>query len=169
MAAETLLSNVNIPAEQLHPIPVRGSDPLQSAEAYEEHLRWFWSKFKKGSTHQPGGPGSGRFPCFDLVLLGVGTDGHTASLFPGDRALLETRRWVTAVSHPKGNPPVPRVTLTLPVINASHTVMILVSGRTKQTLVKKILGGDEESLAQYPIAMVKPRSKLLWLIQGAET
>lgn len=165
MAQETLLSKVPIPQSQVHPILAGEGDPEKAARAYEKHLREFWDSFDVSPTEKATkhGPPSG--PGFDLVLLGMGADGHTASLFPGDEALLETRRWVAAVHLPRGTPPVPRVTLTLPAINAARDVLILVSGKNKHEVVRKVLEGKQDDMARYPVGMVKPRSELIWLVQ----
>ena len=106
--------------------------PEGAADAYEAYLRAFFA------------PPPGRFPRFDLILLGMGEDGHTASLFPDHPALEETRRWVAPITDsPK--PPPGRVTLTLPVLNNAHNVVFLTAGEGKapalaEVMVKKAPG-----------------------------
>ena len=91
----------------------------------------------------------GPWPVFDLVLLGLGADGHTASLFPGDPALDERQRWVVAVDRPDGR----RLTLTLPVLSAARTVLFLVTGPEKRTVLAALMRGDD-----VPAARVEARN-----------
>ena len=116
------------------------------------------------SGHQRGA-GARRFPRFDLIMLGVGTDGHTASLFPQDPLLEERERWVGPVSHPRGSPPVPRISLTLPVINQARCVVFLVSGTEKKDVVRLILNDPETAGGRYPAAMVRPQGRVVWLLE----
>lgn len=124
MASEMLLGRVPIPPQNVHRI-LGELPPELAAEAYEGELRDFF--------HQ--GP---LLPCFDLVLLGAGADGHTASLFPHSPALNETRRWVMAVDAPDGVPCRQRVTLTLPAINASKKAIFLITGAEKRAVVRDL-------------------------------
>jgi len=108
----------------------------------------------------------GEWPRLDLVLLGVGNDGHTASLFPGTDALHEDRRWVT-VGHAPSGPPT-RLTLTLGVINKATVVLFLASGESKAGIVKTILEPEQESDRQLPAALVRPeRGRLIWVLDRA--
>ena len=105
------------------------------------------------------------FPCFDLILLGMGGDGHTASLFPGSGYLQEKIKWVTAVQEGMGSPPVPRITLTLPVFNQAKNVIFLISGKKKRKLVDTFINSPpQENDARYPAAHVKPAGRLIWVI-----
>ena len=154
MARAAFLEYVAIPPENIH--RVRGErSPEKAAAAYEQELRAFFA---------PQDP-----PVFDLVVLGLGDDGHVASLFPGSPALQERQRWVVTVEHQQ--PPLPlvdRVTLTLPVINAARQVTFLVSGAGKAARLGQVftpLTGDEELL---PAQLVEPESgNLLWLVDEA--
>jgi 6-phosphogluconolactonase len=122
-----------------------------AARDYEERMARFF------------GLGGGEVPSFDLAFLGVGADGHTASLFPGDAALEELKRLAVPVERPP--PDVDRVTLTLPVLNGARLVVFLVTGGEKADVVKGILGGETPHL---PAARVKPGSgRLLWLLDRA--
>jgi 6-phosphogluconolactonase len=153
LARQALLSTVPLPMANVYPMPGAVVPPEAAAFQYEESLRRF---FQKGGTRQ--------FPVFDLLLLGLGADGHTASLFPGDPALEEERRWTRAVRVTSASPPVPRITLTLPVINRARTVLFLVSGTGKKGIVDEILFEPEKASGRYPAARVRPSGRLLWLI-----
>jgi len=146
LARDAFLSKVPLPAGNVHRI--RGEEsPDAAAEAYDARLREF---FRKG------------LPAFDLILLGVGEDGHTASLLPGSPALKERLRLAVAVyRHP---PELNRVTLTLPVINSAHEVIFLVSGAAKASIVRTVLEDSQAKLI-YPAAMVTPLTgSISWLI-----
>jgi len=149
LARARLLGRAPIPAGNIHPMtdPALPLDALEpQAQACESMLRGFF--------------GADGFPAFDAIHLGVGDDGHTASLFPGQPALDERERWVLPVAYGKSKPPVPRLTLTLPVLNAARLVFFLVSGQGKVALAKDILEGRG---AGYPASRVRPAGELFWL------
>jgi len=149
MVQETLLAKVRMPPENIHRM-MGEKAPAEAAAAYEQELREFFAL-------QPG-----QMPRFDLILLGLGEDGHTASLFPGTSALDETERWVIAVYVEKLQSH--RLTLTLPVINAASQVTFLVSGASKARIVSEILASDSAPL-DYPAAKVRPvDGRLAWII-----
>lgn len=148
MAAQALLSRIEIPPGNVHRIPAELEPPEAAARTYEETLRRFF----------------GPAPAFDLNLLGMGPDGHTASLFPGAAALEERERWVVAVPSAPLPPHLPRVSLTLPAINAARCVMFLVSGAAKRELVQRILDRPEEAARLYPAGRVHPSGRLFWFI-----
>jgi 6-phosphogluconolactonase len=153
MTYRTLLGSVSIPAENIHRI--RGElGPSQAAEVYEMDLRAFFR-----------GMGT---PRFDLILLGLGEDGHTASLFPGSTALREMKRWAVSVEHSTPPPPlVPRVTLTPSVFNAAADVVFMVSGAGKADILKQVLYGDYQPEI-LPAQIVSPvDGSLLWLVDKA--
>jgi 6-phosphogluconolactonase len=154
-ARELLIAHVPLPPQNVHRIPTDDGSPAAAAAAYEKELKQFFSA--SGTGTEP------LVPAFDVILLGVGSDGHTASLFPGDAALRERSRWVAAVSSTNAVPPVPRVTITLPVINACGCVVFLVSGGEKLRLAEAITNSLPGS-DQYPAALVKPAGRLYWLI-----
>ncbi len=146
MARLALLDHVPVPAGQVHPIPC-GGNPRKAAEGYEKVLRAF---FNKGPSR------------FDFVFLGLGTNGHTASLFPGSAALEEGDRWVAEVEDADVLPP--RVTLTAPVINRAALVVFLVAGVEKAAVLKEVLEGDADP-HWLPARLIKPvGGELLWLV-----
>jgi 6-phosphogluconolactonase len=164
MAFRALVSKAPISPQNVHRIPVEAGSPEDVAEAYERILRKFFRfSDRSDASHQ-----GESFPSFDLVLLGVGKDGHTASLFPGNQALEERKRWVAAVDHPRGSPSVPRITLTLPVINGAQCVLFLVSGIGKREILRSILEAPDSAAQRYPAARVSPQGKVVWMIdEGA--
>lgn len=156
MARDALLSRVPIQSENVHRI--RGEDePAAAAAAYERELRETFATPDGPPRLSPGSR-------FDLVLLGLGEDGHTASLFPGSAALREPARWVRAV-HPS-EVPTARVTLTPAVINAAAEVAFLVSGRAKAAILRRVLDGPYQPDA-LPAQIIAPRAgRLRWLVDA---
>jgi 6-phosphogluconolactonase len=142
---DACLSKVSLPSENIHRI--RGEEePAKAARVYEGDLRRFFG---------------GGVPVFDLLLLGAGEDGHTASLFPGSPSLHETTRVALPVylERPKRD----RVTLTLPVLNRAAHVLFLASGRAKAEVVSEILEGG--NVQRYPAGLVQPvKGDVIWLI-----
>jgi 6-phosphogluconolactonase len=151
MAFETL-GRLPIPASQVHRIPTElGSE--QAATAYEHALRDF---FKVEGDH---------FPSFDLVLLGMGANGHTASLFPHSPALNETTHWVVSqyVDEVKMN----RITLTAPILNAADNILFLVSGQDKAETVHAVLRGEYRPNS-LPAQLIQPtHGQVVWLLDWA--
>jgi 6-phosphogluconolactonase len=154
MACDALLSKVAVPAGNVFRIPAENPDANRAAEAYEQTLRDFF--------HPP----AGTFPRFDLILLGMGPDGHAASLFPESKALHERSRLVVANWVEKFR--TDRLTLTLPVLNQASTVMFVVSGQDKAAALKEVLEGSQPP-DLYPSKLVRPTNGyLIWLVdQGA--
>jgi len=152
MARGALLSRVPIPLERIFRIPGEGADPEAVAAEYARTL---------GEVL---GVRRGEVPRLDLVLLGLGVDGHTASLFPGSPVLKETFRTVAAVHAAAATIP-QRFTLTYPILNAAACVIYLVSGAEKAKVVKAALGDRSSGL---PAAMVRPTAgRLLWILDRA--
>ena len=162
MADRTLLSKVDIPADNIHRITTADANPEISASMYEKHLRMFFGD-QPGSDLVSHGRG-GTVPVFDLILLGMGTDGHTASLFPGSELLAEKEKLVAAVPAGSGSPPVARITLTLPVLNQARNIVFLISGRRKKDILSVILTEPDKAERLYPAARIKPAGNLLWLV-----
>jgi 6-phosphogluconolactonase len=147
MVRHTLLSNVGVPEAQVHPIRCAG-DPAAAAGDYETTLRAHF-----GDT-----------PRFDLVLLGLGMDGHTASLFPGTSVLRERRRWAAAVR--PATKRLVRVTLTLPVLEQASCVAFLVAGGAKAAIVHRALQPDGSANGM-PARRVRPAGPVHWLLDSA--
>jgi 6-phosphogluconolactonase len=153
MALETLFSSAPVPEENLHRIPAEDPDAAAVAENYERDMRLFFTLK------------NGQLPRFDCVLLGIGSDGHTASLFPETAALKETRRLVVANRVEKLQ--THRITLTVPVFNNAALVIFLVSGREKAAVLKEILEGEYHP-ERLPAQLIRPATgKLIWLVDQA--
>jgi len=149
MVRESLLTKISIPSENIHRIAGE-KEPKLAAMEYENELRTFFQLSE------------GALPRFDLILLGLGEDGHTASLFPGSEALKETKRLVAANFVENMN--AYRLTLTLPVLNNAANVFFLVAGASKAVVVKELLGANSGAV-NYPAAQIQPRDgKLTWII-----
>ncbi|HYO14294.1 MAG TPA: 6-phosphogluconolactonase [Thermoanaerobaculia bacterium] len=150
MASRAMLDAVPVPPGNIHPIPGEEPDAARAAGEYEAELR---SSFQL-SRGEP--------PRFDLVLLGLGADGHTASLFPGTRAIHERERLV--VAHWVDKLGAFRITLTPPVFNAAARVIFLVSGETKAGALRAVLRGDFEP-DRVPAQIVRPvNGSLVWMV-----
>jgi 6-phosphogluconolactonase len=156
MARDALLARVPIPAENVHRI--RGEDePDAAAAACERDLRTAFATPDGPPRLEPGAR-------FDLVLLGMGEDGHTASLFPGSDALRERTRWVRAIRRADGSPA--RVTLTPLVINAAAEIIFLVSGRAKAATLRRVREGPYQPDV-LPAQLVAPGAgRLRWLVDA---
>ena len=154
LARETILNEVDLPRENIHPVPTDSETAEEGAVRYEQALRTFFAS--------PGDTGD--FSTFDLVHLGVGEDGHTASLFPDDPALLEAERWVLPVTTPPWRPPRERVTFTLPLINSARTVLFTASGSAKREVVRSIVLDQTGGEKRYPAGMVKATEDLVWYV-----
>jgi 6-phosphogluconolactonase len=120
------------PAANIHPIPTDAADPDESAHRYASELRSFYGADELDSAR----------PLFDVVLMGVGPDGHTASLFPDDPAVEETRRWVVGVPKAHVEPFVPRVTLTLPALGSCSEMLFQIAGSEKRAILTRLLADE---------------------------
>ena len=148
MVKAALISKVPIPIQNVHRIIGEG-DPKHNAEAYENELKKFFPQLE--------------WPRFDLVFLGMGDDGHTASLFPGASALDESTRWVVTTSNERGQD---RITLTLPVFNHARQVMFLVTGKAKAQRLREVLR-PEHANELLPAQLIKPvNGRLEWLVDS---
>lgn len=149
MTREAMLSKAPVPPENIHPVPADGT-PDEAALRYERALQETYG----AATLDPARP------LFDITLLGLGSDGHTASLLPGEPVLDERKRWVVAVSH--GRPEV-RITMTYPAIESSRHVAFLVAGREKAKMLAEVRAGG----SQVPAARVSPLGELIWFVDQA--
>ncbi len=139
MVREAMLSHVPAPPENIHPIPTENLTPAASAAAYERELQSFYGEPVLRADRA----------LFDVTFLGLGPEGHTASLFPGTAILKERTHWVGAVIGAKAEP---RITLTYPALESSGDVAFIVAGKDKQPVLGQLFGGDE----QLPAAHVHP-------------
>ena len=153
LASRTLFAPLAIPPEHIHRMRGEVADPEAAALDYERKLRTIDSPTKTTS------------PQLDLLLLGLGQDGHTASLFPGTKAVSEQQQLVAVGHAPTGI--VTRLTLTLGVINQASVVLFLIMGADKAKIVKRILEPETDADRQLPAALVKPHSgRLIWMLDG---
>jgi 6-phosphogluconolactonase len=149
MTLEAMLAKAPIPPENIHPVPTDGT-PEGAALRYEQTLQTAYGATRLDPSR----------PLFDITLLGLGPDGHTASLLPGEPVLEERKRWAAAVSH--GRPEV-RITMTYPAIDSSRRVAFLVAGREKAPVLKAIRAGG----SQLPAARIRPVGELIWFVDRA--
>lgn len=153
-ANEILISKLVIPTSNIYRIPAEVKPPKEAAKIYEEKIRGFFESSE---------------PFFDLILLGLGADGHTASLFPEDKALFENEKFVTAVTAPDYAPIKNRITMTLPLINRASNVLLLTESKDKEDVIKDILEDSNKAQARYPAALVHPQGELTWFISKGDT
>lgn len=147
-ARGALLQPLNISPDRIHRMPTESGDPANAALSYERHLQEYF-----GSSECS----------FDLLLLGMGADGHVASLFPGSPALQEKNRLVVVTNAPAT--PVTRLSLTFRALNAASTVMILVAGSEKREILTWIERSEHRKT--FPISRVTARNRLLWYVDQA--
>jgi 6-phosphogluconolactonase len=153
MANESLLSKVPVPPDNIFRVPTENSDANAVAAGYEQTLQKFFEV------------APGKFPRFDLILLGMGPDGHCASLFPETAALQEKSRLVVANWVEKFK--TSRITFTLPLLNAARRVVFLVSGSDKAPALHEVLEGNAPG-EKYPSKLVQPNDgKLIWFVDRA--
>jgi 6-phosphogluconolactonase len=151
MARAALLAHVPAPAENIHGIATHstemGNDPAAAARAYEEVLKSYYGALRLDPAR----------PLFDVQLLGLGPDGHTASLIPGTSVLDERERWVAEVTHGR---PEARITLTFPALESSRHTAFLVAGADKREALARVLKGDR----LLPAGRLDPQGDLFWFI-----
>jgi 6-phosphogluconolactonase len=148
-ARRLFLDLVPVPAANVHAIPTDAADADEAARRYEIELRAFYGAERLDP----------RRPLFDMVLMGVGNDGHTASLFPGHPQLDETKRWVVGVPQAGQEPFVPRVSLAFPALASTRDMLFLVTGRGKREIMSRLLAG-----ADLPAARAHSDGELVWLV-----
>lgn len=150
MVRAALFDRAPVPRENIHPVPTGTGDAARAAAAYEEELKRFYGSDRLAANRA----------LFAATLLGVGDNGHTASLFPGNPALRERKRWAVGVSDP--SVPEPRVTLTIPTLESSGEVAFLVTGAEKRDIVARLT--HDETL---PAARIHPAGRLRWFLDRA--
>ncbi len=150
MARQTLIDQVPIPKENVHPMLTDFPSPDKAAEAYEVELRRFFGD-------DP--------PALDVQLLGLGIEGHTASLFPGSPALDEQRRWVVAVTAPAEPPQ--RLTLTPVVLNQGLNTFFLVAGENKREILTALRNEPQNVPSKYPAGRIRPARGVVWYLDQA--
>ncbi len=151
MARQSFLDR-NAPGANIHPIPTDTATPKESARRYESELKSFYGAEVLDPTR----------PLFDLVLMGVGPDGHTASLFPDYPAVEEIERWVVGVPQAHVEPFVPRVTLTLPALNSCREMLFEVAGSEKRAILTRVLDGEN-----LPANRARSTGETIWLVDTA--
>src|SRR6202521_5919080 len=149
MTREAMFAKAPVPPENIHPVPADGT-PEEAASRYERILQEAYG----GTVLDPARS------LFDITLLGLGPDGHFASLLPGEPVLMERKRWVAAVSH--GRPEI-RITMTYPVLESSRRVAFLVAGEEKTAIFAAIRKGG----SRVPAARIRPVGELLWFADQA--
>lgn len=150
MARSAWLDRVPIPAENIYPMPTDADDPAVAAQQYEKTLQ-------QAFQVQPG-----QWPALDVVLLGMGDDGHTASLFPHTEALQVSDRLIT-VGNKEGQP---RITFSVPLINQANCVIFMVAGASKQPALKEVFAATGDA-TNYPSRLIQPEGELWWLLDQA--
>lgn len=146
MTRKAMLDKVPVPPENVHPVPADGT-PEDAAARYQRTLQAAYGAAVLDSAR----------PLFDITLLGLGSDGHTASLLPGEPVLEERKRWVAAVSHGR---PEARITMTYPALDSSRHVAFLVAGKGKAAILKTIRAGGSD----VPAGRIEPAGELLWFV-----
>jgi 6-phosphogluconolactonase len=149
MARRLLLDRVGAPRQNIHPIPTDANYPEGAAHLYEDDLKAFYGADRLDPAR----------PIFDLVLMGLGADGHTASLFPNSPALVEQQRWVVAVAKAGMEPFVPRVTLTFPALASTREMLFLVDSAEKRAILRRVLSGED-----LPAHRAYADGELVWLV-----
>jgi 6-phosphogluconolactonase len=150
MVLQALLSRAPVPAINIHAIPTEGVSPEAAASAYERELKFFYGAQRIEPAR----------PLFDVTLLGLGSDGHTASLFPGTAVLAERDQWVAAVVDAKSEA---RITLTYPVLESTRHAAFLVAGKEKHAVFERLRCGDDT----LPATRLHPTGTLCFFVDAA--
>ena len=150
MARTAWLDKIDIPAENIHAMPTSASNPADAAAQYEQDLQKLFNSKK------------GEFPAIDVILLGMGDDAHTASLFPNTEALKVTDKLVTVGNKDSSV----RLTFTYPLINAAECVIFLVAGENKRPALAQVFA-PEAFETTYPSRLIQPQKELWWLLDRA--
>ena len=140
------------PRQNIHPIATDANYPEGAARLYEDELKAFYGAERLDPAR----------PMFDLVLMGLGGDGHTASLFPNSPALNETQRWVLGIAKAGMEPFVPRVTLTFPALASTREMLFLIDSADKRAILSRVLSGED-----LPARRAYADGELVWLVVRA--
>ena len=151
-ARRLFLDRVGAPSANIHPIATGADDPDEAAQLYENELKKFYGAQRLDPAR----------PLFDLVLMGLGRDGHTASLFPHSPALVEKQRWALGIAKAGMEPFVPRVTLTFPALAASREMLFLIDSADKRAILSRVLAGEH-----LPARRAYSDGELIWLVVRA--
>lgn len=151
-ARRLFLDRVGAPRQNIHPIATDANYPEGAARLYEDDLKAFYGADRLDPAR----------PMFDIMLMGLGGDGHTASLFPNSPALDETKRWVLGIAKAGMEPYVPRVTLTLPALASTREMLFLVDSADKRAILSRVLAGED-----LPAHRVYADGELVWLVVRA--
>lgn len=149
MARLAWLDRVNIPASNIHPMPTGAGDPAADASTHQTELQQFFQI------------SDGEFPAFDIILLGIGDDAHTASLFP-HTAALQVQDALVTVGNKDGQP---RITFTVPLINRARCVIFIVAGGSKKPALAQIFAPAADATT-YPARLIQPEGELWWLLDA---
>ena len=152
VARRLFLDRVGAPRQNIHPMATDTNDPEGAARRYEDDLKAFYGADRLDPAR----------PLFDLVLMGLGGDGHTASLFPNSPALEETERWVLGIAKAGMEPYVPRVTLTFPALASTREMLFLVDNADKRAILGRVLSGQD-----LPAHRAYADGDLVWLVVRA--
>ncbi len=152
MARRLFLDRIRAPRQNIHPVPTDANYPEGAARLYEEELKNFYGAQQLDPAR----------PLFDLVLMGLGPDGHTASLFPYSPALDDKTHWVVGVAKAGMEPFVPRVTLTLPTLASTREMLFMVDGVDKRDILRRVLAGED-----LPAHRAYATGDLIWLVDRA--
>jgi 6-phosphogluconolactonase len=147
MTKEALLSRAPIPAANVHPVPTGIAPPEKAAAEYDAELHRFFGAAP---------------PEFDVQLLGLGVEGHTASLFPGSPVLDEKKAWVAAVVAPAEPPN--RLTFTPAVLNCGRNTFFLVTGANKREIIAALRAEPDGQPSQYPAGRIRPAGRVVWFL-----
>ncbi|WP_416674225.1 6-phosphogluconolactonase [Egbenema bharatensis] len=150
MARVAWLNKVPIPPGNIHPMPTDEPDPALAAQRHEQEIQQLFQTTP------------GEFPALDVILLGMGDDGHTASLFPHTEALQVRDRLIT-VGNKDGQP---RITFTAPLINHARCVIFMVAGSNKRPALSQVFAAEADAM-HYPSRLIQPQGELWWLLDQA--
>jgi len=168
-AENQLFSKVPIPPQNLHPIKTSYRNVIESALKYEQNLRRFFNENQYPSENEGSDPSSSILQ-FDLLMLGLGADGHIASLFPLERGLSEKERWVIDTQAPASYAIRQRISMTFPLIEKAREILFLVQYRGKEAMLDRIFKGQpNDQKGDLPIFKLNPAGKVTWMVLGRDS